>query len=145
MHTEHLSNVGFASILVGWLIAVAVTSLLVFLFTAAGWMSSTGDAGTAWAVVAVAIGFLAGGYLTGTRDIEAPILHGVGIGLTTLVAWFVINALATFFVDATSYTGLGATATAGLLLLQMIAAVIGAWIADRRALRGEDLPGERLG
>lgn len=145
MHTEHLSNVGFASILVGWVIAVAVTSLLVFLFTAAGWMSTGDDAGTVWAVIAVAIGFFAGGYLTGTRDIEAPILHGVGIGLMTLLAWFVLNALATFFVDATSYTGLGATATAGLLLLQMLAAVAGAWLADRRALRGEDLPGERLG
>ena len=144
MHTEHLSNVSFTSILIGWVIAVAVTSLLVFLFTAAGWMA-TDDAGNAWAVIAVAIGFFAGGYLTGTRDIEAPILHGVGIGLMTLVAWFVLNALATFFVDATSYTGLGATATAGLLLLQMLAAVLGAWLADRRALRGEDLPGERLG
>ncbi len=144
MHTEHLSNVGFSSILIGWVIAVAVTSLLVFLFTAAGWMA-TDDAGNVWAVVAVAIGFFAGGYLTGTRDIEAPILHGVAIGLMTLVAWFVLNALATFFVDATSYTVLGATATAGLLLLQMIAAVLGAWLADRRALRGEDLPGERLG
>lgn len=144
MHTEHLSNVSFTSILIGWVIAVAVTSLLVFLFTAAGWMA-TDDAGNVWAVIAVAIGFFAGGYLTGTRDIEAPILHGVGIGLMTLVAWFVLNALATFFVDATSYTGLGATATAGLLLLQMLAAVLGAWLADRRALRGEDLPGERLG
>lgn len=144
MHTEHLSNVGFASILIGWIIAVAVTSLLVFLFTAAGWMS-TDDAGNLWAVIAVAIGFFAGGYLTGTRDIEAPILHGVAIGLVTLVAWFVLNALATFFVDASSYSNLSATSTAGLLLLQMAAAVAGAWLADRRALRGENLPGERLG
>ena len=36
-------------------------------------------------------------------------------------------------------------ATAGLLLLQMVAAVAGAWLADRRALRGADMPGERLG
>jgi hypothetical protein len=144
MHTEHLSNVSFASILVGWVIAVAVASLLVFLFTAVGWMPLE-DPAIGPAVLAVAIGFFAGGYLTGTRDIEAPILHGIGIGLTTLVAWFLVNALASFFVDGSSYTGLGATATAGLLLLQMIAAVTGAWIADRRALRGDDLPGERLG
>ena len=143
MHTEHLKNVSVSSILIGWLIAVAVASLLVFLFTAAGWLDD--DAPTAWAVIAVAIGFFAGGYLTGTRDIEAPILHGIGIGLTTLVAWFVVNALATFFVDESSYSNLSATSTAGLLLLQMAAAVAGAWLADRRALRGEDLPGERLG
>jgi hypothetical protein len=53
--------------------------------------------------------------------------------------------LATFFVDDASYTGLSAATTAGLLLLQMLAAVAGAWIADRRALRGDDLPGEKLG
>ena len=143
MPTEHLSNVSFASILIGWVIAVAVTSLLIFLLTAVGWMPQ--DAPSLWAIVAVANGFFVGGYLTGTRDIEAPILHGIGIGLMTLVAWFVVNALATFFVDSDSYSGLSATAAAGLLLLQMIAAVAGAQIADRRALRGEDLPGERLG
>ena len=44
-----------------------------------------------------------------------------------------------------SYSGFSGTATAGMLLLQMVAAIAGAWIADRRALRGEDLPGERLG
>ena len=143
MHTEHLSNVSFASILIGWFIAVAVASLLLFLFTALGRMPD--DAASIWSIVAIAIGFFAGGYLTGTRDIEAPILHGVGIGLMTLVAWFVVNALATFFVDETSYSGLSGTATAGMLLLQMAAAIAGAWLADRRALRGENLPGERLG
>ena len=144
MHTENLSNVGFASILVGWLIAIAVTSLLVLLFTATGLMSAD-EPETAWAVAAFTVGFFAGGYLTGTRDIEAPILHGVGIGLTTLVAWFVVNVVATFFVDEASYSELSAATTAGLLLIQMAAAIAGAWLADRRALRGEDLPGERLG
>ena len=71
MHTEHLSNVSVASILIGWIIAVAVTSLLVFVVTAAGLLSDDG-AGVGWAVAALAIGFFAGGYLTGTRDIEAP-------------------------------------------------------------------------
>ena len=144
MHTEHLSNVSVRSILLGWVISATVTSLLVFLFTATGWMDADEPA-TALAVAAVTVGFFAGGYLTGTRDIEAPILHGVGIGLTTLVAWFVVNVLATFFVDGGSYSDLSAAMTAGLLLLQMIAAIAGAWLADRRALRGEDLPGERLG
>ena len=143
MHTEHLSNVSFTWILIGWFIAAAVTSLLLFLFTAVGWVPQ--DSPSLWAVVTVVVGFFAGGYLTGTRDIEAPILHGVGIGLTTLIAWFVLNVLATFFVDGGSYSGLSPATTAGLLLLQMAAAIAGAWIADRRALRGETLPGERLG
>lgn len=142
MHSEHLNNVSFASVLVGWFVSAGVAALLVLLLTAVGWMAD--EPSTVWAIIAVAIGFFAGGYLTGTRDIEAPILHGVGIGLTTLVAWFVLNVLATF-IDAAAYSGLSATATAGLLLVQMIAAIGGALLADRRALRGEDLSGEPLG
>ena len=143
MHTEHLSNVSPMPIVIGWIVAAAVTSGLVFLLTAAGLMTPEG-APTAWAVGTVAVGFFVGGYLTGTRDIEAPILHGIGIGLMTLIVWFVLNMLASLFVDETG-NGLPASVTAGLLLLQMGAAVAGAWVADRRALRGESLPGERLG
>lgn len=144
MRTEHLSNLSFMSILIGWLIAAAVTSALILLLSAVGWMTPEGTP-TGWAVATVAIGFFVGGYLTGTRDIEAPILHGVAIGLTTLVAWFALNLLASLFVDGGMGDGLPASVTAGLLLLQMAAAIAGAWIADRRALRGEDLSGERLG
>ena len=144
MHTEHLSNVSPWPVFIGWVAAAAVTSALVFLLTAVGWMTVEGTP-TFWAVLTVAIGFFAGGYLTGTRDIEAPILHGVGIGLMTLVAWFILNLLAALFVDDGSGGGLPASVGAGLLLLQMAAAIAGAWIAARRALRGEDLPGEELG
>lgn len=143
MHTEHLSSVSPWPVFLGWVAAVAVTSGLVFLLSAFGWMDAEGSP-TGWAVATVAIGFFAGGYLTGTRDIEAPILHGVGIGVTTLVAWFVLNLLAALFVDGGDAAGPPTAVNAGLLLLQMVAAVAGAWIADRRALRGEDLPGERL-
>ena len=146
MHSEHLSNVSPLPILMGWIIAVAATSILVFVLAAVGWMSPEG-APAGWAIFCVALGFFLGGYLTGTRDIEAPILHGIGIGLTTLVAWFVLNLLAALFVRNGSGLGegLSPSVTAGLLLLQMGAAVAGAWIADRRALRGENLPGEKLG
>ena len=144
MHSEHLSNVSPLPVLMGWIVAIAATSVLVFLLAAFGWLSPEGTP-AAWAVLCVAVGFFLGGYLTGTRDIEAPILHGIGIGLTTLVAWFVLNLLAALFVEGGVDGGLPATVTAGLLLLQMAAAITGAWIADRRALRGEDLPGEDLG
>lgn len=143
MHSEHLSNVSMLAIVVGWIVAIAATSVLVFLMTATGLIGAE-DGLTAWSLLAVAVGFFLGGYLTGTRDIEAPILHGVGIGLTTLVAWFVLNLLAGLFTEGAFGEGLPATTTAGLLLLQMAVAVAGAWIADRRALRGDDLPGERL-
>lgn len=146
MHRERLSNVSPLPILTGWIIALAATSVLVFLLAAIGWMSPAG-ASTGWAVVCVAVGFFLGGYLTGTRDIEAPVLHGVGIGLTTLLGWLVLNLLATLFLREGfgELDRLPATTTAGLLLLQMGAAVAGAWIADRRALRGANLPGDQLG
>lgn len=144
MHSEHLSNVSASAILIGWLVAVAVTSALVFVLAGLGWMTPEGTP-AGWAVAAVALGFLAGGYLTGTRDIEAPILHGVGIGLTSMVAWFALNLLASLFVNGAVGEGLPPSVTAGLLLLQMAAAIAGAWIADRRALRGDNLPGDSLG
>ncbi|HUF14205.1 MAG TPA: hypothetical protein VMN78_13985 [Longimicrobiales bacterium] len=143
MHREHLSSVSLWPVFLGWVAAIAVTSALVFLLTALGWMETEGNS-TAWAVGTVAIGFFVGGYLTGTRDIEAPILHGVGIGVMTLAAWLVLNLLAALFIDGGVAAGLPPAVSAGLLLLQMGAAIAGAWIADRRALRGEALPGERL-
>ena len=144
MHREHLSSVSPWPVFIGWVAAVAVTSALVFLLTAIGWMTVEGTP-TGWAVLTVAIGFFVGGYMTGLRDIEAPILHGVGIGLMTLVAWLILNLLAALFVDGGGDSGLPAMVAAALLVLQMAAAVAGAWIADRRALRGADLPGEELG
>jgi hypothetical protein len=38
-------------------------------------------ADTLWSVVAVLIGFFAGGFFAGFRAIEAPILHAAGMGV----------------------------------------------------------------
>lgn len=139
MHTEHLQNVSPLWVVIGWIVAVAATSVVVLALAAAG-VLDTHSLPTGWAVLAVAIGFFAGGYLTGTRDIEAPILHGVGIGLVTLVAWFILNVAAALLGDG-AWSALSPATSAGVLLLQMVVAVAGSWLADRRALRGEDLAG----
>lgn len=144
MHTEHLQNVSPLWVFLGWLVSIAVTSVIVVVLTVVGLMTPEGTP-VGWAVAAVALGFWAGGYMTGTRDIDAPILHGVGIGLTTLVAWFVLNLLVALFSAGSLWAGLAPTATAGILLLQMAAALAGAWAADRRALGGGDLAGGELG
>ncbi|MFW5947950.1 MAG: hypothetical protein ACOCUW_05610, partial [Gemmatimonadota bacterium] len=88
MHTEHLQNVHPVRVLGGWLVSVAATSGVVFGFIMLRLMA--GDAGdAAWAVLAVGLGFLVGGIFTGYRTLEAPILHGIALGLTSLVAWAV--------------------------------------------------------
>ena len=143
MHSEHLQNVSALWVFLGWLVAIAATSVVVVALSAAGLMRPDGTP-VGWAWLSVAIGFWVGGYLTGTRDIEAPILHGVGIGLMTLVAWFILNVLVAFLGDG-SWIAVSALETAGVLVLQMAAAVAGSWIADRRALRGGDLTGGELG
>ncbi|MFW6205965.1 MAG: hypothetical protein ACOC5I_01880 [Gemmatimonadota bacterium] len=134
MHTEHLQNVHPVRVLGGWLVAVAVTSLVVFGFIVLRLMEE-GPGDAAWAVLAVAIGFLVGGLFTGFRTLEAPILHGIALGLTSLVAWAGLN-LVVVGLGGTGWSGLGATAAIVVLLTQIVAAVMGCWIGTSRA-RGQ--------
>ncbi|HSH44505.1 MAG TPA: hypothetical protein VK966_01500 [Longimicrobiales bacterium] len=133
MHTEHLQNVGVGRVLVGWLIAVAVASIVVFLFVAMGVMTGDDSARDAtWAMVAVAVGFLVGGWFTGLRAVEAPILHGIALGLTSLVAWVALNGLV-LVLGLGEWTGLTPAATLVMLLTQVVAAVVGCWAGVRSA------------
>src|SRR5687768_10722757 len=98
MHTEHLQNVKPTRVVAAWLVAAAVTSLVALALVSSGVMSEeTTASNTWWSIAAVAVGFFAGGLFAGFRAIEAPILHAFGIGLTSLVAWFLLNALASTF------------------------------------------------
>lgn len=128
MHSEHLQNVRPSWVAFGWFIAAAVTALVVFALTAVGilHMSAGAEGPAGWVVLAVLVGFFAGGWTAGWRTGAAPILHGVGIGLFSLVVWFAANLLSSAL-DLTEWTGLSATASAGILLLQMAAAAAGAW------------------
>ena len=130
MHTEHLQNVHPVRIAAGWLVSIAITSVAVFGFIVLGLMEGDGPRDTLWAMVAVAVGFLVGGWFTGMRTVEAPILHGIALGLTSLVAWVVLNAVAMVFGMA-EWTGLSASATAGVMLLQIVAAVGGCLFGTR--------------
>lgn len=142
MHTEHLQNVTVTRVATGWLIAIAVTSLAVFVFEASG--IGTAGAGAMNAIasfIAVGAGFGAGGFVIGFRARRAPILHGVGMGIASIVVWAVINIVA----SSGDWAGLGVTVAIGLVLAQMIAAVVGALLGYNIALRGkpglsEDFP-----
>lgn len=132
MHTEHLQNVHPVRILSGWLVALAVTSVALFGFIGLGLMGDAGAADTLWAVVSVAVGFLVGGWFTGMRTVEAPILHGIALGLTTLVAWALLNVVAVAL-GIGEWTGLSPTATVMVLLVQIVAAIAGCWAGTASA------------
>lgn len=135
MHTEHLQNVEPARVIAGWLVAVALSSLIAFVLVALGMFR--GEASDAlWSTVAVLIGFWAGGFFTGFRAMRAAILHGIAIGMTSLVAWFVLNAVVSLLSPDFTWARMTPTLAVGLVLGQMAAAVIGALMGYNMALRG---------
>ena len=134
MHTEHLQNVHPLRILGGWLVSVAVTSVAVFGLIVVGLMDGAGGRGdTLGAVLAVGVGFLVGGLFTGFRTVEAPILHGISLGLTSLVAWAALNLIAVAGFGTGEWSGLNTSAALAVLLTQIVAAVLGCWIGTSQA------------
>jgi hypothetical protein len=137
MHTEHLQNVTTGRVLAGWAVGVAITSLAALALISMGLLSEDTNAATTWwSAVAVLVGFFAGGFFAGFRAIEAPILHAAGIGLMSLVVWFVLNALAALFFQSWEWPSLTAELTVALLFTQLAAAVVGALLGYNLALRG---------
>ena len=135
MRTEHLQNVHAGWVVAGWLVAAAVTSLVLIALAGLG-IVGAGDMAPGWSLLAVLAGFYVGGMFTGFRSIDAPILHGIAIGIFSLVAWLVLNVIATAFFPEASWQTLSPTASSAILLLQLAAAVGGAWTGHVIALRG---------
>jgi hypothetical protein len=145
MHTEHLQNVRPGRVLGGWLVSVAVTSVVVFGLVLLGVMGEPGPRDTAWAITAVAAGFLMGGWFTGYGTLEAPILHGVAVGLTSLVVWAGLNLIMVVAFRGVQWEGLAPGVTASVILTMIVAAVVGCWVggesARTRAARLGETPG----
>ncbi len=133
MHTEHLQNVHPVRVLAGWLVSIAVTAVAVFALIFIGLMGAEPGRDSAWAVAAVVIGFLVGGWFTGFRTVEAPILHGIALGLTSLVAWVAVNLLVALAFGWDQWTGLTPNETVVVLLALIAAAVVGCLIGNQRA------------
>ena len=136
MHTEHLQNVGFGRVAVGWLVAVAITSLVLLALAAFGLLPLAGE-GTWWSVLAAAVGFFGGGFFAGFRAMQAPILHGVAIALLTLVAWLAFNLAAFGFAGVERWHALTATLTIAIVLVMVVAAVVGALLGYNQAVTGK--------
>jgi len=136
LHTERLDQLNPIWVAAGWFVAAAATSLVAIALAAIGLADPgpEGDAGAA-EIVAVAFGFWIGGFFTGFRALRAPILHGIAIGLTSLVVWLVVNLFA-LVIPTLRWEGLTPLLTSALILVQMTTAVAGAWVGHRIALRG---------
>ena len=134
MHTEHLQNVRPGMVALGWFIAVAVMSLVVFAMLAVGVLSRDGQGGTVWGLLATAASFFAGGWFVGMRTGRAPILYAFAMGLFSLLVWFVVNLLPGEMLDAESWN-VDAANAAGFILLQIVAAAIGGRLGSRDARR----------
>jgi hypothetical protein len=138
MHTEHMQNVSPMTVLASWLVAVAVASLVALALLGTGILHDDATASSLWwSLFAIGVGFFAGGMFAGFRALQAPVLHAFGIGLTSLVMWFLLNALLPLFLAGNpEWPTMSPEFAIGVLLLQFVAATLGALMGYNIALRG---------
>lgn len=135
MHTEHLQNVRVSWVLFGWFVSVAVVSLFALALAAAGLVDPDASEVGLWGVTAIAAGFFLGGLVTGARVGAAPILHGVAMGIVSLLVWFFANIVFGEALGATTWDDGSPAFYAGSLILQMAAAALGARYGSRERRR----------
>lgn len=123
---ESIRSVRFSWIGYGWLLAFAVTSFLVIVLEMLGVVAEDSPAESLWVAAVILISFSAGGFFVGTRVKEAPVLHGLGVGLFTIVAWVLINLFLGEPTGTSTWRSLEPNTLAGLLVLQAVAAIVGA-------------------
>lgn len=133
MHTEHLQNIRWSILLTAWLVAFAVTALIVLALIGLNIMEAEHPS-TRATIAAVAFGFFAGGAFTGLKAVQAPILYGVALGLLSLLIAFVLK-IVSGALGGFSY-GLPADLSVTIVLIQIVSAVLGARLGYRFALRG---------
>lgn len=131
MHTEHLENVRPSWVAFGWFISFAVTALTLFVLIFLGVLGTHETAGEGWVALSFVVGFAVGGFFATARTRAAPILHGIGIGLFSLVVWFAVNLFLGEPTEETAWRDLSPGFGAGLLILQIAAAVAGGWAARK--------------
>jgi hypothetical protein len=135
MHTEHLQNLKPSWVLFGWFVSAAVVSLIALVMAAAGMTDPDGQSMGLWGVIAVGVGFFLGGLVTGARVGAAPILHGVSMGIVSLLVWFFANLAFGEALDAETWSEGSPAFYAGSLILQMAAATLGAHYGSRQQRR----------
>jgi hypothetical protein len=135
MHTEHLQNVRPVILFAAWLIALAVTSLILLALAGLNLVDAEA-ANTRVAIAAIAFGFFVGGAFAGMRGAQAPILYGVAMGILSLIIAVVLNALIAMLMPDFQWEGITADITITVILVQIVSAVLGARVGYRQAARG---------
>jgi len=135
MHTEHLQNVRPSILVAAWLIAVAVTSLILLALVGLNLVDADA-ANTRVGIGAMAVGFFVGGAFAGLRGAQAPILYGVSIGMLSLITAFVLNLVFVTLLDNFEWQGVSPDLSVTMVLVQIISAVLGARLGYRQAVRG---------
>ena len=136
MHSEHLQNVRPGILVSAWLIAVAVTSLIMLALLGLNLIDAE-TTSTRATIAAMALGFFTGGVFAGMRALKAPILYGICIGLLSLIIWFALSIISSVLVRGDAWRGLGADLSVTSILIQIVTAVLGARMGYRFALRSE--------
>ena len=138
--SESVRNVSPSWIGIGWFIGAAITSFLVFVLIVLGLIQANAPTEGMGVSLALLIGFVIAGFVTGLRVRAAPFLHGLGMGLLSIIFWVVINLLAGEAMTNTEWSTLSVSLMAGLLVLQTASAIVGARAGVRFANRAEALP-----
>lgn len=116
----------------GWFIAAAVTALILLALESVRMLEPATTTARVWVAASLAIGFFVGGYVAGARVGTAPIVHGIAIGLFSVVVWLGANLLGEL-TGTTAWSELSAMDAGLLIFLQAVAAVVGARIGARRS------------
>lgn len=138
MHSEHITNLHPGWVVGGWLVAVAVSSAGFMILVGLGLLDADSARAAFLVPAAVAVGFFLGGLFVGMRWSDAPILHGVAITVLTVLVWFVGELLVPEAMAPGMGTpeGEGSTFVLGMILLQLVVTVAGAWTGRWMVLRG---------
>lgn len=139
MHTEHLQRVRLALVATAWFVAVAVAALIFMTAVGLDLLDPDSELAARLQMAAVAVGFFAGGLFAGLRAAEAPILHGIAMGLLSLAVWFVVNLVSAALFPEFGWDALTPSLAISLVLIQMVAAIVGARTGYRIVLKGRGL------
>ena len=125
----------------GWFIAVALTSVILLGMIWLGLIQAEAPTEGLGVALALLFGFIAAGFFVGTRVNAAPILHGLGMGIMSVIVWFALNLLAGEPTDSDAWGAISPGVALGLLALQTAAAIVGTRAGVRFARRAASIGG----
>ena len=129
-------GIRFGWVAIGWFVAAAVAGTVLFALIAVGAIPRDARNAGFGSLFAVAVGFAAGGFTTARRASDRPLAHGLAIGAFSLLVWIVANLLARAVTGTPTWDALPFGQTVALLVIQAVAAALGAWVGHARDRAG---------